>query len=445
MTLCRKEPDLELEGLLKRHSTTVKFFQGSMMNAVDLARVKVVAIRWSRTEQTKPTSRTVTYTTACLSPDSLSISLSLSLSLFLIYLFDSSFLLFSYTINTFIYTDWLVWLMLELLFFSLLFFLFGYDLPTYIFPDLSSFSCSGDGSEDRMPKNKTKKNKFLWGRDVFFPDRAASTCASYSPIFFFLLVKRDFFLKESLIPGSCQPSIAKMENKILPLLFFFFLDLESNWIWQNPGCHLLVDLNKYLHIYIYIYIFNILFIYIYWHLPLLHIFDFCLSGFWDCGFLYNRLASMRMTIRDEYVYGFWLFFINRLSIFLWLLIIVFVESHQTWNLRVFSSDILRPWNFSRAPLWTLLTCNVSRWVDRELIVISNQPEERRLILLRWNHSQPIKASRLWNNCLKWGPCKFSWSLHTTYIRIRIYMPERAIYFMFLPAADVLLPIVVKTA
>ena len=45
MTFCRKEPDLELEGLLKRHSTTVKFFQGSMMNAVDLARVKVVALR----------------------------------------------------------------------------------------------------------------------------------------------------------------------------------------------------------------------------------------------------------------------------------------------------------------------------------------------------------------------------------------------------------------
>ena len=169
MTLCRKEPDLELEGLLKRHSTTVKFFQGSMMNAVDLARVKVVAIRWSRTEQTKPTSRTVTYTTACLSPDSLSISLSLSLSLFLIYLFDSSFLLFSYTINTFIYTDWLVWLMLELLFFSLLFFLFGYDLPTYIFPDLSSFSCSGDGSEDRMPKNKNKKKQVLMRAGCVLP------------------------------------------------------------------------------------------------------------------------------------------------------------------------------------------------------------------------------------------------------------------------------------
>lgn len=37
----RKEPDLELEGLLKRHYTTVEFFQGTMMNAVDLERVKV--------------------------------------------------------------------------------------------------------------------------------------------------------------------------------------------------------------------------------------------------------------------------------------------------------------------------------------------------------------------------------------------------------------------
>ncbi|OWR43458.1 Calcium-activated potassium channel slowpoke [Danaus plexippus plexippus] len=38
--LHRKEPDLELEGLLKRHYTTVEFFQGTMMNAVDLERVK---------------------------------------------------------------------------------------------------------------------------------------------------------------------------------------------------------------------------------------------------------------------------------------------------------------------------------------------------------------------------------------------------------------------
>ncbi|KAF2354287.1 Ion transport domain [Trinorchestia longiramus] len=39
--LHRKEPDLELEGLLKRHSTTVSFYQGSIMSAVDLMRVKV--------------------------------------------------------------------------------------------------------------------------------------------------------------------------------------------------------------------------------------------------------------------------------------------------------------------------------------------------------------------------------------------------------------------
>lgn len=41
----RKEPDLELEGLLKRHYTTVEFFQGTMMNAVDLERVKVSVVR----------------------------------------------------------------------------------------------------------------------------------------------------------------------------------------------------------------------------------------------------------------------------------------------------------------------------------------------------------------------------------------------------------------
>ena len=155
MTLCRKEPDLELEGLLKRHSTTVKFFQGSMMNAVDLARVKVVAIRWSRTEQTKPTSRTVTYTTACLSPDSLSISVSLSL--FLIYLFDSSFLLFSYTINTFIYTDWLVWLMLELLFFPFYFSFLGMTYqPIFFLTCLHSLAAE---TVAKIECQKTKQKK----------------------------------------------------------------------------------------------------------------------------------------------------------------------------------------------------------------------------------------------------------------------------------------------
>ncbi|KAH9414192.1 Calcium-activated potassium channel subunit alpha-1 [Dermatophagoides pteronyssinus] len=39
--LHRKPPDLELEGLIKRHFTTVAFFQGSVMNPIDLNRVKV--------------------------------------------------------------------------------------------------------------------------------------------------------------------------------------------------------------------------------------------------------------------------------------------------------------------------------------------------------------------------------------------------------------------
>lgn len=40
----RKPPDLELEGLFKRHFTTVEFFQGSIMNPIDLQRVKVIKI-----------------------------------------------------------------------------------------------------------------------------------------------------------------------------------------------------------------------------------------------------------------------------------------------------------------------------------------------------------------------------------------------------------------
>lgn len=39
--LIRKPPDLELEGLFKRHFTTVEFFQGTIMNPIDLQRVKV--------------------------------------------------------------------------------------------------------------------------------------------------------------------------------------------------------------------------------------------------------------------------------------------------------------------------------------------------------------------------------------------------------------------
>ena len=37
----RSEPDLEFEGILKRNSTCVEFFQGTMFNSVDLERVKV--------------------------------------------------------------------------------------------------------------------------------------------------------------------------------------------------------------------------------------------------------------------------------------------------------------------------------------------------------------------------------------------------------------------
>ena len=35
-------PDLELEGLLKRHFTQVEYFHGSVMDANDLERVKVL-------------------------------------------------------------------------------------------------------------------------------------------------------------------------------------------------------------------------------------------------------------------------------------------------------------------------------------------------------------------------------------------------------------------
>ncbi|KAJ8980757.1 hypothetical protein NQ317_013762 [Molorchus minor] len=42
--MCRKPPDLELEGLFKRHFTTVEFFQGTIMNPIDLQRVKKLTI-----------------------------------------------------------------------------------------------------------------------------------------------------------------------------------------------------------------------------------------------------------------------------------------------------------------------------------------------------------------------------------------------------------------
>ena len=41
LLIFRSEPDLEFQGLLKRQQTHVKYFQGSLMNTVDLERTKV--------------------------------------------------------------------------------------------------------------------------------------------------------------------------------------------------------------------------------------------------------------------------------------------------------------------------------------------------------------------------------------------------------------------
>jgi len=43
----RKEPDLELEGLFKRHFTQVEFYQGTVMDANDLHRVNVCIIQYT--------------------------------------------------------------------------------------------------------------------------------------------------------------------------------------------------------------------------------------------------------------------------------------------------------------------------------------------------------------------------------------------------------------
>ena len=63
----RKPPDLELEGLFKRHFTTVKFYQGSIMSTPDLQRVKVH-------KSTKVTSKT----TFSSSPSWISLQLGLA-------------------------------------------------------------------------------------------------------------------------------------------------------------------------------------------------------------------------------------------------------------------------------------------------------------------------------------------------------------------------------
>ena len=45
LSISRTPPGLELEGLMKRHFTTVSFYQGSIMNTVDLERVKVLTFK----------------------------------------------------------------------------------------------------------------------------------------------------------------------------------------------------------------------------------------------------------------------------------------------------------------------------------------------------------------------------------------------------------------
>ncbi len=62
--LNKEEPNLEFEGLLKRESTRVQYFRGSMLSVIDLQRVKaeqaacclVVANKFSETPDTEDAS-----------------------------------------------------------------------------------------------------------------------------------------------------------------------------------------------------------------------------------------------------------------------------------------------------------------------------------------------------------------------------------------------------
>lgn len=50
---CSISPNLELEALFKRHFTQVEFYQGSVLNPHDLARVKVrVSFKWNQRQVT---------------------------------------------------------------------------------------------------------------------------------------------------------------------------------------------------------------------------------------------------------------------------------------------------------------------------------------------------------------------------------------------------------
>ena len=62
----RAEPDLEFEGLLKRQHTRVKYFQGSLMNAMDLERSKVIRILQGRSPSDLATNSSDQQTTNTL-------------------------------------------------------------------------------------------------------------------------------------------------------------------------------------------------------------------------------------------------------------------------------------------------------------------------------------------------------------------------------------------
>lgn len=136
----RKEPDLELEGLLKRHSTTVKFFQGSMMNAVDLQRVKV--------DREQNQTKQYTHRDKLLASR---LSLSFSHLKFPIPLLSTSFFFRYFLINTFIQLyNWMtdycfIYLVIIIVFLPVCFPLFFSH--SFISFNLSSTFCGGVGSK----------------------------------------------------------------------------------------------------------------------------------------------------------------------------------------------------------------------------------------------------------------------------------------------------------
>lgn len=74
--LIRKPPDLELEGLFKRHFTTVEFFQGTIMNPIDLQRVKVKTHPHRHEARSGPSS---VFWFWCASPTIINLNVELSM------------------------------------------------------------------------------------------------------------------------------------------------------------------------------------------------------------------------------------------------------------------------------------------------------------------------------------------------------------------------------